>query len=148
MVRDIMKKLNIAETAVLVLAMVIPSALIAATPDDEVTIRVMEMHEKSTAAVMNRIQLPATASDKVTEEENYRKRLTEGKGEGAETGLGDTDRDRTLDQEQSRDQEQSYDMNQAHERELDLVQDQIRDTEPDLDIGQQTGNETGAGSGR
>ena len=135
-----MKKSNIAETVVLVLAMVLPSALIAATPDDEVTIRVMEMHEKSTASVMNRIQLPATASDKVTEEANYRKRLTEGKGEAAETGLGDTDWDRI------RDQEQSYDKNQAHERELDLVQDQIRDTEPDLDNGQQTGNETGAGA--
>jgi hypothetical protein len=136
-----MKKSNIAETVVLVLAMVLPSALIAATPDDEVTIRVMEMHEKSTASVMNRIQLPATASDKVTEEANYRKRLTEDKGEAAETGLGDTDLDRI------RDQEQSYDNNQANERELDLVQDQIRDTEPDLDNGQQTGNETGAGVG-
>ena len=136
-----MKKSNIAQTVVLVLAMVLPSALIAATPDDEVTIRVMEMHEKSTASVMNRIQLPATASDKVTEEANYRKRLTEDKGEAAETGLGDTDLDRI------RDQEQSYDKNQANERELDLVQDQIRDIEPDLDTGQQTGNETGAGAG-
>ena len=133
-----MKKSNIAETVVLVLAVVIPSTLIAATPDEEVTIRVMEMHEKSTTSVMNRIQLPATASDKVTEQSNYRKRLTEGKGEALETGLGDTDWDRI------RDQERTYDKDQ--ERELDLVQDQIRDTEPDLDNGQQTGNETGAGA--
>jgi len=133
-----MKKSNIAETVVLVLAVVMPSALLAATPDDEVTIRVMEMHEKSTTSVMNRIQLPATASDKVTEQENYRKRLIEGKGEAAETGLGDTDWDRI------RDQERTYDKDQ--ERELDLVQDQIRDTEPELDNGQQTGNETGAGA--
>ena len=138
MVMDIMKKSNIAETVVLVLAVVMPSALLAATPDDEVTIRVMEMHEKSTTSVMNRIQLPATASDKVTEQENYRKRLIEGKGEAAETGLGDTDWDRI------RDQERTYDKDQ--ERELDLVQDQIRDTEPELDNGQQTGNETGAGA--
>ena len=133
-----MKKSNIAETVVLVLAMVIPSALIAATPDDEVTIRVMEMHEKSTASVMNRIQLPATASDKVTEEANYRKRLTEGKDEAAETGHDDTDGDRI------RDQERTYDKDQDQERELDLVQEQIRDTQPELDIRQQTGNETGA----
>ncbi len=136
-----MKKSNIAETVVLVLAVVTPSTLIAATPDEEVTIRVMEMHEKSTASVMNRIQLPATASDKVTEQENYRKRLTEGKGEALETGLGDTDWDRI------RDQERTYDKDQAQERELDLVQDQIRETEPDLDSAQQTGNETGAGAG-
>ena len=135
-----MKKSNIAETVVLVLAVVIPSALIAATPDDEVTIRVMEMHEKSTTSVMNRIQLPATASDKVTEQANYRKRITEGKGEAAESGHGDTDWDRI------RDQERTYDKDQDQERELDLVQEQIRDTEPDLDIGQQTGNETGAGA--
>ena len=137
-----MKKSNIAETVVLVLVVVIPSALLAATPDDEVTIRVMEMHEKSTTSVMNRIQLPATASDKVTEQENYRKRLIEGKGEAAETGLGDTDWDRIRDQERTYDKDQEQDQ----ERELDLVQDQIRDTEPDLDNGQQTGNETGAGA--
>lgn len=136
-----MKNSNIVETVVLVLAVVIPSDLIAATPDDEVTIRVMGMHEKSTTSVMNRIQLPATASDKVSEQENYRKRLIEGQGEAADSGPGDSDWDRI------RDQEQSYDKDQDHEGELDLVQDQIRDTEPDLDIGQQTENETGTGAG-
>ena len=125
-----MKKSNIAVTVVLVFAVVIPSALIAATPDEEVTIRVMEMHEKSTTSVMNRIQLPEAASDKVTEEANYRNRLTEGKGKTAETGLGDTDWDRIPEQE----------------RELDLVQDQVRDTEPELENGQQIGNETGTGA--
>ena len=135
-----MKKSNIAGTVVLVLAVVTPSALIAATPDDEVTIRVMEMHEKSTTSVMNRIQLPEAASDKVTEEANYRKRLTEGKGKATETGLGDTDWDRI------REQERSFEKEQDQVRELDLVQDQIRDTEPDLDNGQQIGNETGTGA--
>ena len=134
-----MKKLNIAVALVLVFGLVLPSGAIAVTADDEVTIRVMEMHEKSTSSVMNRIQLPDIASDKVTEEANYHKRLTERKGEGSEAGLADKDLDRI------RDQEQTYDQEQNQERELDLVQDQIRDTEPDIANEQQTGSETGAG---
>ena len=142
-----MKKLNIAVALVLVFGLVLPSGAIAVTADDEVTIRVMEMHEKSTSSVMNRIQLPDIASDKVTEEANYHKRLTERKGEGSEAGLADKDLDRIRDQEQTYDQEQIYDQEQYQyqERELDLVQDQIRDTEPDIANEQQTGNETGAG---
>lgn len=136
-----MKKLNIAVALVLVFGLVLPSGAIAVSADDEVTIRVMEMHEKSTSSVMNRIQLPDLAGDKVTEEENYRNRLTERKGEGSEAGLADKDLDRI------RDQEQTYDQEQNQERELDLVQDQIRDTEPDIANEQQTGNETGAGAG-
>ncbi|MFV9616637.1 MAG: hypothetical protein ACNYZG_11820 [Gammaproteobacteria bacterium] len=77
-----MKKLNIAGALVLVFGLVLPSGAFAVTADDEVTIRVMEMHEKSTSSVMNRIQLPDLAGDKVTEQEKYRKRLTEHKGEG------------------------------------------------------------------
>ena len=134
-----MKKLNIAGALVLVFGLVLSSGAIAVTADDEVTIRVMEMHEKSTSSVMNRIQLPDLAGDKVTEEANYHKRLTERKGEGSEAGLADKDLDRI------RDQEQTYDQEQNQERELDLVQDQIRDTEPDIANEQQTGNETGAG---
>jgi len=136
-----MKKLNIAVALVLVFGLVLPSGAIAVTADDEVTIRVMEMHEKSTSSVMNRIQLPDLAGDKVTEEANYHKRLTERKGQGSEAGLADKDLDRI------RDQEQTYDQEQNQERELDLVQDQIRDTEPDIANEQQTGNETGAGAG-
>ena len=135
-----MKKLNIAGALVLVCGLVLPSGAIAVIADDEVTIRVMEMHEKSTSSVMNRIQLPDLAGDKVTEEANYQKRLTERKGEGSEAGLADKDLDRI------RDQEQSYEQEQNQERELDLVQDQIRDTEPDIANEQQTGNETGAGA--
>jgi len=135
-----MKKLHIAGALVLVFGLVLPSGAIAVTADDEVTIRVMEMHEKSTSSVMNRIQLPDLAGDKLSEEANYHKRLTERKGEGSEAGLADKDLDRI------RDQEQTYDQEQNQERELDLVQDQIRDTEPDITNEQQTGNETGAGA--
>lgn len=135
-----MKKLTTAGALVLALGLLVPPGVIAATPDDEVTIRVMEMHEKSTSSVMNRIQLPEKASDKVTEEANYRKRLIEGKGQGTDNGLGDKDWERI------REQERIYDMEQNQERELELVQDQIRDTEPDLANEQQTGQETGAGA--
>ena len=135
-----MKKLHIAGALVLVFGLVLPSGAIAVIADDEVTIRVMEMHEKSTSSVMNRIQLPDLAGDKVTEEANYRNRLTERNGENTEKDSGDKDWG------SMRDQEQSYDQEQNQERELDLVQDQIRDTEPDIANEQQTGNEAGAGA--
>ena len=128
----IMKKLNITGTIILIIGVVIPSGSIAA-PDDEVTIRVMEMHEKSTSSVMNRIKLPETASDKITEEATYRKRLTERNGQTPD----DKDWGRI------HDQERIYDKEQGQQRELDLVQDQIRDAGPDPGNSKQTGNETG-----
>ena len=117
-----MKKLYIA--VVLALGLVIPYAAIAATPDAEVTIRVMEMHEKSTASVMNRIELPGSADDKVIEEANYRKRLIEHKGDGEGTGEGvaEMDRDR---------------------EEMEQVQDQIRDSVPGPENMPETGNGAG-----
>jgi hypothetical protein len=134
-----MKKLHIA--VVLALGLVIPFTAIAATTDAEVTIRVMEMHEKSTASVMNRIELPDAADDKVIEEENYRKRLIEHKGDGEGTGEGvaEMDRDRIYDLEQIQNQDQE-------EMEQEQAQDQIRDSVPGPEDKPETGNGAGAGS--
>ena len=136
-----MKKLNIA--VVLVLGVVIPYAAIAATPDAEVTIRVMEIHEKSTASVMNRIELPDTADDKVIEDANYRKRLIEHKGDGEGTGEGvaEMDRDHTHDLEQIQNQDQD-----REEMEQEQIQDQIRDSVPGFENKPETGNGAGAGT--
>ncbi len=134
-----MKKLNIA--VVLALGLVIPFAAIAATPDAEVTIRVMEMHEKSTASVMNRIRLPEAADDKVIEEANYRKRLIEHKGEGTGEGIAEMDRDRIHDMEQIQNQDQD-----REEMEQEQAQDQIRDSVPGPEDKPETGNGAGAGT--
>lgn len=131
-----MKKLYIA--VVLALGLVIPFVATAATPDAEVTIRVMEMHEKSTASVMNRIELPDAANDKVIEEANYRKRLIEHKGEGAEKGIAESDRDSTYDLEQIQNQVQD-----REEMEQEQVQDQIRDSVPGLEDKPETGDGAG-----
>lgn len=131
-----MKKLYIA--VALALGLVIPFVAIAATPDAEVTIRVMEMHEKSTASVMNRIELPDAANDKVIEEANYRKRLIEHKGDGEGTGKGiaETDRDSTYDLEQIQNQVQDLE-------EMEQVQDQIRDSVPGFEDKPETGDGAG-----
>ena len=133
-----MKKLNIA--VVLALGLVIPYAAIAATPDAEVTIRVMEMHEKSTASVMNRIELPDAANHKVIEEANYRKRLIEHKGdsEGTGEGIAEMDRDRIHDLEQIQNQDQD-----REEMEQAQAQDQIRDSVPGPENKPATGNGAG-----
>ena len=116
---DIMKKLNI--TAALALGLLIPFAALALTPEDEVTIRVMEMHEKSSSSVMDRIELPDAEIDKVAEEENERKRLTDHKADGE--GIGEIDRELShyLEQIQNQDQDRE-------EMEQEQVQDQIRDS--------------------
>lgn len=132
---DTMKKLHMTIALAIVLAIVvgllalfIPTAASATTTDDEVTIRVMEMHEKSTSAVMNRIQLPEAASEKVTEEATYRNRLTEHKGDGE--GIAEMDQERLLE------------MGQDHE--MDMINDQIRDTEQVIDREQETSHRQGA----
>lgn len=132
---DIMKKLHMTIALAIVLAIVVgilvlfvPTAASATTADDEVTIRVMEMHEKSTSAVMNRIQLPETATEKVTEEATYRNRLTENKGDG--NGIAEMDQERLLE------------MDQVHE--MDMINDQIRDTEHEIDREQETSHRQGA----
>ena len=120
---DIMKKLNV--TVTLALGLVIPFAALALTPQDEVTIRVMEMHEKSTSSVMDRIELPDVLTDKVAEEANDRKRLIEHKGDGEGTGEGISEMDQdlihNLEQIQNQDQDRE-------EMEQEQVQDQIRDS--------------------
>lgn len=124
---NIMKKLNIA----LALILLIPFAAIALTPEDEVTIRVMEMHEKSSSSVMDRIELPDAATDQVAEETNDRKRLIEhkgdGEGEGAGEytgeGIGEMDQDLTYNLEQIQNQDQD-----REEMQQETVQDQIRDS--------------------
>ena len=132
-----MKKLHIA--VVLALGLVIPFTAIAATPDAEVTIRVMEMHEKSTASVMNRIELPDAANDKVVEEANYRKRLIEHKGDGTGEGVAEMDRDRIYDLEQIQNQDQD-----REEMEQEQAQDQIRDSVPGPE--DKPGNGAGTGT--
>ena len=126
---DIMKKLNI--TVTLALGLLIPFAALALTPEDEVTIRVMEMHEKSTSSVMDRIELPDAAIDKVAEEANEHNRLIEHKGDGegqgsdisTGKGISEMDQDLRYDLEQIQNQDQD-----REEMEQEQVQDQIRDS--------------------
>ncbi len=123
-----MKKLNLA--LAFALGLIIPSLVMAS---DEVTIRVMEMHEKTTAEVMHRLKLPDFAVDKVAEDSlKYRHQLHKGSGPGNdgtgdqgqgsgtgsdnEQGTGDLDRDRIQDQDQL----------QVHDENQDRLMDQDR----------------------
>ena len=144
-----MKKLSTA--LALALGLLLPFGAMAIS-DVDVTIRVMKMHEKSTQEVMNRIELPEAAIDKVTEEANFKKRLIkrvgdteiqgkhyagedpgDGDGSGTAEGAGQMDWDRTQDHSQFMDQDQDRVMDQDQDRAMEMDQDQIRDNEHEFD---------------
>ena len=127
---DIIKKLKIA----VALGLVIPYGALAITPDDEVTIRLIEMHEKSTSSVMNRIELSDASIDKAAEEANVRKRLIEHKRDVK--GIDEMDRDLTHYLEQTQNQDQGRE-------EMEQAQDQIRDSVPRFENKSETGNGAG-----
>ena len=131
-----MKKLNIA--IALALGLLLPSVAMAAS-DTDVTIRLMQMHEKSTQEVMNRLELPEMAIDKVTEEANYKKRLIKrvsdteaqaeqysGEGPGDSNGSGEEAAQGTgvMQQNQFGNTEHEFDNEPAMEQAMEMEQEQ------------------------
>lgn len=123
-----MKKLN---TAIAIsLGLLMPFAAMGAS-DEEVTIRVMEMNEHSSQAVMNMIELPDVANEEARQQvrnttqnrhrvrENYDEEGgIEGAGDGE--GVGDMDRDRLRDQDQTHAMDQQQDRDPEHEMEFEM----------------------------
>lgn len=152
-----MKKIYLATG--LVLGLLLPFEALSASGDD-VTIRLMQMHEKSTQEVMNRLNLPEIKIDTVKQEANFKyrhiKRTQDAEGQGSHyegdgpgesnspaggSSLGSGNMEQN--QEQIRDTENSFDhesqMGQEHsEIENDLnVPDQ--NNEPHEDTPQGSG---------
>lgn len=118
-----MKKLSI--VTALTLGLSLP---LSAMADDDVTIRVMEMNEVSSDAVMQQIELPDAASDEAAENGEpglrERERIREHAGDGEEL------------MQQEGEMEQYREMEQMHEG---MMEDQY-DTPETQDVnGDQTG---------
>lgn len=138
-----MKKLNLATALALSLAVPFSAQAFA---DEDVTIRVMEMHENTTEAVMKQIQLPDLAQDKVTDEGTFRYRnrklsgqsTTPGDGDGQGTGNGYQGESGAANQYQGDvpsdgegvgDMDRDRIQDQDRTREMEQDQDRIRDTD-------------------
>ncbi len=105
-----------------------------ASPDDEVTIRVMQMNEKSADKVMRFIELPDAASEEAKEQAQNRERVRERIRENQHDPEDAT-------QEQIMEQEREQEMTQDRERLMDHenIEDHLGDM-PDDQGGQGSGN--------
>ena len=118
-----MKKLN--KAILLALGMSL-SFTVMASPDDEVTIRVMEMNENSNEHVMRDIELPEAASDKAREHAedglataNERRDRNREREHDGDDDNDDNDADHEREGEMEHEQEQEHEMEQEHEVELE-----------------------------
>ena len=108
-----MKNLN--KTILIALGMVLPLSVMA-SPDDDVTIRMMEANEQTTQAVTRHIELPEAAEN----------RAKEHVAEGLETANRNRNRngddgEHEMEREESHEREMEREMEreESHEREMD-----------------------------
>ncbi len=112
-----MKNLN--KTILIVLGMALPLSVMA-SPDDDVTIRMMEANEHATQAVTRHIELPEAADV----------RAKEHAAEGLETANRNRNRNRNGD-----DGEHEMEREESHEREMEreMERDESHEREMDRD---------------
>ena len=146
-----MKKLNIA--IALALGLLLPFSALAA-PGNDITIRLMQMNEKSTQEVMNRLELPDMAIDKVTEDNALKSRAikrvsdTQGKaknyageepGDSNFSGEGNDQYGAIMDREME--QDRVTEMEQEHNELENELEEPRQGNEPPVDP------QPGSGSG-
>ena len=155
----VMKKIN---TAIAIsIGLLLPFAAMGAS-GDEVTIRVMEMHENSSQAVMNQIELPEVANDEARQKirnviqnrgrvrENMDENAagdgsSEGVGDGE--GAGDMDRDRLRDQDQTHEMDPQQDRDQEHEMDNEIEHEMEPEQEHEMEQEHELENEREDGPG-
>ena len=130
-----MKNLN--KAILIALGMALPLGVMA-SPDDDVTIRMMEVNEHAADAVTSHIELPEVANEHAREHaaggldtaNKNRDRDMDREGDHeAENGDHDRDRDREMDREE--DHEREMDREEDHERDMDSERDDRKDVEHD-----------------
>ena len=140
-----MKKLYIAIG--LALGLLLPFEALAA-PGHDITIRLMQMNEKSTVDVMNNIKLPIMATDKVTEGVPFRSReknrvsdtqgkakyyATQGPGESQFLNEENSQHETDMEQERERDQDRVMEMEQEHNEIENALEEPRQGSEPPED---------------
>lgn len=116
-----MKNLN--KAILIALGMALPLGAMA-SPDDDVTIRMMEVNEHAADAVTSHIELPEAADDHAREHA----------AKGLETANKNRDRDHDMDREDNHeDRDREMDRDEDHEREMDREEDHERDMDTERD---------------
>jgi len=116
-----MKNLN--KAILIALGMALPLSVMA-SPDDDVTIRMMEINEHAAEAVTNHIELPEAADDHAREHA----------ADGLDTASNDHDGDMDQEKEHDADDEtrdHEMDREEEHEREMDREEEHERDIDVD-----------------
>jgi len=114
-----MKNLN--KAILIALGMALPLGAMA-SPDDDVTIRMMEVNEHAGDAVTRLIELPEVADDRAREHAAY----------GLETANKNRDRDHDMDRENDHeDRDREMDREEERERDMDTERDDRKDVERD-----------------
>ncbi len=132
-----MKNLN--KTIAIVLGMALPLTVMA-SPDDDVTIRMMEVNEHAVDAVTSHIDLPAAADDHAREHAANALE-TANKNRDGEHDSKDNENEHAMEGSDNRDHEmerddgheREIDNEQEHEREMDREDGHERDMETERD---------------
>ncbi len=117
-----MKNLN---TAILIaLGMALPLSVMA-SPDDDVTIRMMEANEQAIESVTTHIELPEAADDHARDHA--------AKGLDMANNENSDERDHEMDNKEDRDHEMDKERDNEHERDMDREDEHERDMESERD---------------
>ncbi|GMR01621.1 MAG: hypothetical protein BMS9Abin19_1027 [Gammaproteobacteria bacterium] len=116
-----MKNLN--KAILIALGMALPLSVMA-SPDDDVTIRMMEVNEHATEAVTSHIELPEIADDHAGEHA----------AEGLETASNDHDDDMDQEKEHDADDEKlDHEINREEEHDREMDREEEHELEIDVD---------------
>ncbi len=118
-----MKNLN--KAILIALGMALPLGAMA-SPDDDVTIRMMEMNEHAADAVTSHIELPEAADD------HAREHAANGLETANNNRGGDMDREKDHDMDEG-DRDREMDRDEEHERDMDREEDHERDMDTERD---------------
>lgn len=124
-----MKNLN--RTILIVLGIVLPNVAIA-SPDDGVTIRMMDADERSSEAVTRQIELPEAASEQAREHaEDGLKAANRNRNRNRNTEDGEVGHEQ--DQDMDREEAQEHAMEREREREMEREREREEIQERDID---------------
>lgn len=120
-----MKNLN--KAILIALGMAMPLSAMA-TPDDDVTIRMMEVNEHAAEAVTSHIELPGAADD------HAREHAANGMDTANNEQGGDVEQDREHDMDKDKeDRDHEMEREDEHERDMDREDDHERDMDSERD---------------
>jgi hypothetical protein len=120
---------------IIVLGMALPPVAMA-SPDDDITIRMLDADEDATQAVTSQIELPEAASDEAREhaEDGLKAaNRNRNRNRNAEDGESDLESEQQMDREQDREHEYAMEREREREMEREREREEIQEREMDRD---------------